>query len=429
MELNIGWYLVLFMVSLGAAAFFCSAETAFISLQRLRVEHLVRTSGRKAARVARLMDQPEKFLATVLLAINFFESAIAALGTVMAVSFLGTNLGAAIATLGVTVVTLVIAEYIPKTLAARFGEKLVLRYAPIMELTMVALSPFVFVLSRIGMRFTGMAQEAQPRPTLSEEEFRTAITVGEEEGVLEEAQAEMIHQVFEFGDRPVREVMTPRTEISFVEKGTKLKEFVAQYPASPHTRFPVFEDNPDNVVGILSIKDVLIAQSESDEAMEAPVDRLIRPVLFVPETLRMGDLLAQMQRERQQLAVVVDEFGGMSGIVTLEQMVEEIVGGIGDELAGADREFQAVGENAFLVEGSYRIEDANEQMGLGLPEGDYQTVAGFILYHLGHIPKEGEQLVYDGLKMVVSEMKGKKIERVLFTRETPAQQTAVKAAS
>ncbi|MEW6033517.1 MAG: hemolysin family protein [Chloroflexota bacterium] len=413
-------YVVLFVICLALAAFFCSAETAFISRQKLRIQHLARTTGRRAELVAKIMAHPERFLATVLLAINFFESAVATLGTVIAVSLWGANLGAAIATIAITVLTLVFAEYIPKSLAARFGERIALAYARPMELAMFLLWPFVFLLNHIGMRFTKTAKAEELRPTLSEEEFRTAITVGEEEGVLEDTQAEMIHKVFEFGDRPVREAMTPRTETAFVEKGTKLDEFLKQYPTAPYTRFPVYQDSRDNVVGTLSIKDVLIAQAEGSADGDTPVDKLVRPVMFVPETKRMGELLAEMQDEGQQMAVVIDEFGGAAGIVTMEQIVEEIVGSLGDELAGAGKEYQAVGENTFLVEGGLRVEDANEELGLELPDGDYETVAGFILHRLGHIPREGEQLAYKGLKMVVSEMRGMKIERIMFTKAGPS---------
>lgn len=422
MQENIALFIVLLAVSLLAAAFFSSAETAFISVQKVRVHHLALTAGRSGELVARITAHPEKLLATVLLGINFFESAVAALGTVLAVLFLGENWGLAVATLAITLLTLVLAEFIPKSMAARFGERLALAYARPMELVMAVFSPFVFVLNHVGLRFTRLIEEETPRPTMSEAEFRTAVSVGEAEGVLEEAQADMIHKVFEFGDRPVREAMTPRTEIAFVRKGSPLSEFIAMYPGVPHSRFPVYEETLDNVVGILSIKDVLIAQAGGAAGDETPVDGLVRPALFVPESKRLGELLAQMQREGQQVAVVIDEFGGTAGIVTMEQMMEEIVGSIGDELASGAKEYETVGENAFLVDGGLRIDDANEELGLGLPEGDYETVAGLILHLLGRIPREGERLTYKGLKVQVSEMKGNKIERVLFTREAPARE-------
>ena len=342
--------------------------------------------------------------ATVLLAVNFCESAIATLGTVIAISWWGEP--AAIATITVTVLTLVFAEYIPKTLAARHGERIALSYARPIVAAMVILSPFVFVLNRIGMGFTRMSEQEEPRPTMSEDEFRTAITVGEREGVLEDTQAEMMQKVFEFGDRPVREAMTPRTEIVFVEKGTRIKDFVRSYPANPcASRVP---GQPDNTVGQLS-KTCSSLKQKAKLTMTLLVDSLVRPVMFIPETKRLGELLTEMGRG-SQLAVVIDEFGGTTGTVTVEQVVGEIVGSPGGELSGDEKEYETVGENTFLMEGGLRVEDANEQLGLNLPEGDYETVAGFIFSLLGHIPKEGEQLVYKGLKVLVSEMRGRNRE-------------------
>lgn len=413
---NISLYIGLFVAALAAAAFFCSAETAFISLQKLRVQHLVLTTDPRAKLVARIMSHPEKLLGTVLLAINLLETAVAALGTVIAIHYWGENLGLAIATVVIALVTLVFAEYLPKTLAARFGEKIALNYARPIRLVMVLLSPFVFLLTRIGLRFIRLEEEGEVKPTLSEEEFRTAITVGEQEGVIEDTEAEMIHKVFEFGDRPVREMMTPRTEITFIEKGTLLKDFIKAYPDNPQMRFPVYENNRDNVLGQITIKDVMIAQAEGRVSDDTLVDSLIKPVMFIPESKRLGELLTEMQDEGHQMAVVIDEFGGTAGTATVEQVVGEIVGSLGGELAGSEKEYETVDENTFLVEGGLRVEDANEQLGLGLPDGDYETVAGFIFSVLGHIPKEGEQLACKGLKMVVSEMRGRKIEKVLFTR-------------
>ncbi|MBI2854316.1 MAG: HlyC/CorC family transporter [Chloroflexi bacterium] len=422
---NIGLYITLFIIALIGAAFFCSAETAFISLQKLRIHHLVRTTPKKAELVAQIAGHPEKFLGTVLLAINLLESAVATLGTVIAISLWGENLGAAIATLAIAVVTLIFAEYLPKTIAARYAEKIVMSYARPVQLAMVVLSPFVYVLNRIGMSFSSIAGDKEPRPTLSEEEFRTAITVGEHEGVIENTEAEMIHKVFEFGDRPVREVMTPRTEVTFVEKGTRLKDFIASYPDHPQPRFPVFEGSVDNVIGQISIKDMVVAEAEGKMRDETLVDELVSKVMFIPESKRLGELLTEMQDEGHQLAVVIDEFGGTAGTVTVEQVVGAIVGSLGGELVGGEKEYEAIGENVFLVEGGLRVEDANEQLGLNLPEGDYETVAGFIFSLLGRIPREGEQLAYKGMKITVSEMRGRKLEKVMFTKmEAPAKAAA-----
>jgi putative hemolysin len=409
------------MLSLVLAAFFCSAETAFVSLQTLRLRHRVHSGDRNAAIVARIVEHPEKFLATVLLGINFFETAVATLGTVMAVSLWGENLGAAIATIAVTLLTLVFAEVIPKSLAYSFGEDLAFRFAPVIEKCALVLYPFVWVLGRIGLGFRNLGSDKrQGKPTISAEEMWTAITIGEAEGVIEENQAEMLHQVFRFSDRPVREIATPRTETIWIEKATTLGEFLKTYAQHPHSRFPVYEGNTDNIIGILSIKDVLVALSADACNQEEPVSRLIRPAFFAPYNKPLGELLTEMREHNHHFALVVTEFGGISGIVTMEQIIEEIVGDIGDELVRPDRDFVAVDEATYKIDGGMRIDEANEKLNLGLPEGEYQTIAGFVLSRLGRLPSQGEQMKYRNLRITVSVMKGIKIEEVTITREKDA---------
>lgn len=414
-------YLILFLISLVLAAFFCGAETAFISLQKLKLKHLVYTNHPNAWRVAKLVDNPERFLSTVLLGINFFETAVATLGTIIAVSLWGENLGVALGTIIITVVTLVFAEIVPKSIGARYGERIALTFARPIHYISILLYPFTYVLSQIGLLFTRLGKGiSKEKPLLTEAEILTAVTVGEAEGVVEEAEAEMVHKVFEFGDRPVREVMTPRTEITWVEIGTKLNDFLDIYRNQPHSRFPVYKESTDNVVGVLSIKDVLMAEANSSLKKEDVIDTLVRPAYFVPETKRLGELLGEMRDSHYYMALIVDEFGGIAGIITLEQLAEEIVGSIGDELAGTGKEFVTIDANTFEVDGGLRVEEANEELGVELPTGDYETVAGFVLFHLGHIPKQGEQFKYRNLKLLITEMRGMKIEKILITREGDA---------
>jgi len=246
------------------------------------------------------------------------------------------------------------------------------------------------------------------------------ISGGHREGTVEEEEAEMLHKVFEFGNRPVREVIVPRTEVVWVEKGTKLADFLTLYAQSPLSRFPVYEDNMDNVVGILSVKDILMAKAKGTVSDEGVIDDLIRPAYFAPETKRINELFAEMRDKNYRMTVVVDEFGGTAGIVSLSRLVEEIVGPVGDELAAIEKEYETINENTFQIDGGMRVEEANEEMGLDIPTGDYETVAGFVLDLLGHIPKQGEQLRYKGLKIVITEMRGMKIEKILLTKERHA---------
>ncbi len=411
-------YLAIFIVCLVLSAFFSSSETAFTALQRVRVEHMVTTNVPGAKRVSRMMQHPERLLSGILTGNNLVNTAAAALGTVMAISVWGEQ-GIIYATIGVAILLLVFCETTPKIIAAHNAERLALKLARFVETTSYVFTPAVLALSAIASRFSQLAGgHPVAKSLVSEEEIRTMISVGHKEGTVEEAEAEMLHKVFDFGDRPVREVAVPRTEVVWVEKGTKLADFFTIYAKSPVSRFPVFEERMDNVVGILSVKDVLMGLAKGTINKEGVIDDLIRPAYFAPETKRIGELFTEMQNQNYRMAVVVDEYGGTAGIVSLSRLVEEIIGPVGDEFTEADKDYEAINKYTFHVDGSMRIEEANEEMELELPEGeDYETVAGFILNLLGRIPKQGIQLKYNGLKIVVTKMRGLKIEEVLIIKE------------
>ncbi len=414
-------YLVLFLFCLMAAALFCSIETAYMSIQKLRLSHLIEGRNSDARVVARIISKPEKFLATVLLCINFFETAVATIGALLAISLWGENLGAAVATIAVTILTLIFAELIPKSLATRYGEQIALRMARFVEISSTILSPFVFVLNRIGLRFTGSGRKgAVNKPTISEEEFYTAVNIAQAEGIWEEEEAEMLHNVFKFADRPVKEVITPRVDITWIKQGTTLNQLFEIYRDHPHTKYPVFEGIPDNITGVLFMKDILSAQANNSIRKESSVDSLLRPAYFVPTTKLLGTLLTDMKNNKQHIALVIDEFGGIAGMVTIDQLIEEIVGDIGTELIDEEEDIVTIGANTFEVDGGLRVKEVNEELGLDLPEGEYETMAGFVLSHLGRIPRQGEHFKYKDLKITVLEFKGLKIERIMVSRETDA---------
>jgi len=382
------------------------------------LEYLVDAKVRGAARVARMLRRPEKLLSVVLLGNTFVNTAATALATALAIG-VWPNHGVLIATAGLTVILLIFCETAPKTIAALHNERLSLTFARPLAAMSWLLAPFVAVLGRITTRFSRLVGVAPaPGSLISDDEIRTMISVGQKEGEVEEAEAELLDKVFEFGDRPVREVMVPRPEVVAMEQGSKVAEFLALYAEHPLSRFPVFNENMDNVLGILAIKDVLMAQAKGAIDRNSVVDDLVRPAHFTPETNRINELFAEMRDQNYRMAVVVDEYGGTAGVVTLTRLVEEIVGPVGDELAAAEKEYEVINAYTFQVDGGMRIEEANEELALDLPEGDYETVAGFILYLLGRIPRRNEQLRYRDLKLVITEMRGMKIEKILLTRES-----------
>lgn len=415
-------YIVLLVICLILSAFFSSSETAFISLQRVRLEHLIETRTRGAKLVAKMIEHPERLLSTVLLGNNFVNTAATALATVLAISFWGEK-GVLISTIVLTVVLLVFAETTPKTIAAHHSERVSLIYARPLRIISWFLSPIVTVLSWIASIFAKLFGEPPPRALVSDDEIRTMISIGHKEGTVEKSEAEMLTKVFDFGDRPVREVMIPRLEIIAIEQGSKISEFLSLYSKSPLSRFPVYKESLDNITGILSIKDVLMGLAKGSIAGDSSIDELIRPAYFTPETKRVSELFIEMRDKNYHMAVVVDEYGGTAGVVSLNGLVEEIVGPVGDEMGAAEKEYEAINEYTFQIDGSMRVEEVNEEMGLNLPEGDYETVAGFILHLLGRIPKQGEQLRYKDIKIVITKMRGLKIEEILLTKEKSGKTT------
>jgi putative hemolysin len=417
-------YIILLVLFVGITAFFCSSETAFLSLQKVKLEYMISTGTRNARNVARMIEKPEKLLAVVLLGINLANTAAAVLGTLLARNIWG-EVGILYATIIITVIILIFAETTPKTFAAQRAERMATLFVRPLEFISWLLTPFVASLSWIANGLAKLLGGAPEYKSLaSAEEIRTMIAVGHKEGAVEADEAKLLHKVFEFGDRPVHEVMIPRPEVVAITSGSKLSDLLALYADKPMSRFPVYMENMDNVVGILSVKDVMMALAKSTATEDSSIDELTRPAYFTPETKHIDELFAEMRDNNYRMCVVIDEYGGTAGIVSLSRLVEEIVGEVGDELAGVEKDFEIINEYTFQIDGSMRVDEANEEMELNLPEGeDYETVAGFILSLLGHIPRTNEQLRYKDMKITITEMRDLKIEKVLLTRERQAKAT------
>jgi len=414
-------YIILFFVCLLLSAFFSSSETAFISIQRIRLETMKENKVKGARRVYKMLEKPEKLLSTILLGNNLVNTAAAAIATVLAVRYWADQ-GVWIATLITTIILLVFAETTPKTIATRHAEGIALAVARPIGFIAWIFTPFILALSWITSVFSKMiGGQPIPKSLASEEEIRTMISVGHKEGTVEEAEAKMLHRVFEFSDRPVREVMVPRPEVEAIEQGSKLSDFLALYAESPLSRFPVFIENMDNVSGILAVKDVMMALAKNTADANSLIDDLVRPAYFTPESKHINELFSEMRDNNYRMAIIIDEYGGTSGVVSLSRLVEEIVGEVGDEMSAVEKDYEIINEYTYQVDGSMRIDEANEEMDLKLPEDDeYETVAGFVLHLLGHIPKRNEQLRYRGLKLVITEMRSMKIETILVTKEKQA---------
>ena len=414
------------------SAFFSSSEAAFLALERVKLAHLVSVHTPGARRVSAMLDKPERLLSTILLGNNLVNVAFTALITLVVLNIIGPDreaLATIITTFVGTLLLLLFGEIIPKTIAVHKAERVSLWYARPLTLIESALWPAVFVLQAGANRATKLlGVEPQKRDSITESELITLIDIGEAEGTLEPSEAELLQNVFRFGDRQVREVMTPRPEIVGIPGGTTLSDFLGIYCQHSHTRFPVYEDSIENITGILSAKDVLKTMAVNGMAYTDSVTDVVRQGLFVPETKRTAELFEEMRASGNQMAVIVDEYGGLAGIVTLKRLSEEVVGAHGEEGEAPEEEYESIDDNTYQVEGAMSIDEANEELRINLPDGDFDTLAGFVLDRLGYFPKEGETLEYDNLKIEVIEMKAFKIETVKITRSYPAEESAEDAA-
>ncbi len=375
---------------------------------------MVSSGDSKALRIQQMLSSPERLLATILLGNNLVNILFASLVTMLVMDFIKDELvGVIVATVLGTAVLLIFGEVIPKAFAVRNSEKVAFVYARPLKIVEIAFYPIIvsiqFVSRTILVR---QIEDTGDPPSITEGELRTLIDIGEAEGAFEPEEAELLENVFRFGDRQAREVMTPRTEIVFVEQESTLQDFLKVYAENSHTRFPVFQDETENVTGIISSKDILQSISGNGINMEKVITKELRPAYFFPETKRISELFQDMRMSGSQIAIIVDEFGGVAGLVTLKKLLTELAGPVGEEGEAPEEEYEAIDEFTFQVDGSMDIDEAQEAFAIDLPHGDFETVAGFVLDHLGHIPVVGEQFEFNQVKVEVLEMRKFKVESI-----------------
>lgn len=418
-------------------AFFVAAEFALVSIRRTRVEELIAEGNRTAKVVKQVVHDPDRFIAATQLGITIAslgvgwiaEPALAHLLEPLFRRLPEAWVGPAVHTfaagaLAFTIITflhVVVGELAPKSVALAYTEQTALVVARPTVVFETVFRPVIWALNSAGnglLRLIGLHRPMGHQLVHSVEELKMLVSASAASGELEPSEKTMLHNVFEFNDRLVREVMIPRPDMVAVAEDTTIDEFLQTFLNVSHARFPIFAKNIDNITGFIAIKDVLRAIAADGPGTRAqPARAFARPAKFVPESKRVGSLFAEMQSQKSQLAVVIDEFGGTAGMVTVEVMIEEIVGQLGDELAHETPVTERIDEHSAQFDGQLRVEEVNEQLGIHLPEREeYETIAGFVLYALHHIPKEGEQFRTDNVRITVTRMEGPRIDRVLITR-------------
>lgn len=406
--------LVVLGVLLVLSGFFSGSETALLSLNKFRLRKLVDEGQKNAVVLETLLKNPNKMLAAILVGNNLVNVAIAAIITSLAIDIFGST-GVGIATGVATLLILVFGEVFPKSFATKNSERLSLWVARPIQITVKLFSPIVTVFSvftNIILQMTGVEKKY---PFVSEEELKHLMDLGAEEGVIEEEEKEMIHGVFEFGDTMVREIMTQRTDMNRADVNMSFSEVLEFVIATGHSRIPVYDKTIDNIIGILYAKDLLLAMSDNKEF---DLKLSVRAAYFVPETKKLDDLFQEMRTKKVQIAIVLDEYGGTAGLVTLEDLLEEIVGEISDEYDVDEHPVQIIDEDTIIVDAKMPIDEVSELLKISLEKDSQESIGGLVFSLFDRIPKENDTITADGFEFTVEEMIGKRILRVKIRKES-----------
>jgi magnesium and cobalt exporter, CNNM family len=408
-------------------AFFVAAEYALVTARRTRLMELAHGGNRRAKIALRIMDDPVRFIGTVQLGITAFSIALGAIGEPLIEHFLDPVLATTVAFILafalVTYLHVTFGELVPKAVALTKNETTALWVALPIEAVYVATYPLVWFLQESANAFTRMFG-IQPAPAgvvaHTEEDIRHIVAAAEDTGVIEEAEEEMVYKIFDFADKEVHEVMVPRPEVVAISIDLPPVECLAAVIDSPYTRYPVYRGSLDDTLGILHVRDLFSALY--DQGIEnVDIATLVREAYVVPETKDLAAMLAEFRKVNQHMAIVVDEYGSFDGIVTLEDLLEEIVGEIEDEYDLPDESVEQLGDRRIRIDGTFPIDDFNEQFGQALPQDDYHTIAGFVFGALGRAAEAGDEVLWNGLRFEVVDVDGPRIERleVEFLEEEP----------
>ncbi|MBQ0065684.1 MAG: HlyC/CorC family transporter [Firmicutes bacterium] len=402
--------IILLVILLFLSGFFSSAETALISANKIRIRTLSQEGNKRAKIVLRIFENPDKMLSAILIGNNLVNTFSASIAATIAYSFGGAWVS--ITTFIITLLILIFGEITPKTLATQNAEKISLLYAPVINFLMLVFTPiilFINGISKVLLKIFGVEMK-QSGPSLTENELRTIVDVSHEEGVIEEDEKDMIKNVFDLGDVRAKDVMVPRVHVSMLEVSDSYKDIIELFKEEQYTRIPIYEDTIDNIVGLINMKDLILIENDQ----EFSIRKYMRKPYFVFENKKVSDLLLEMKQSTINLAIVLDEYGELAGIITLEDIIEEIVGEVRDEYDGHEAlNIQKINERLYKVKGYLSLHDLNEALDLNLNSEDYDSVGGLVIDALGHFPVLKDQIeLEDGTILRVSKIIKNRIEEV-----------------
>lgn len=413
--------LVLVVVCLVLSAFFSSSETALTTVNLIRIRNLADNGDKAAAWVLKARRDQSKMLGAILIGNNVVNLSASSMLTVLVTDVFGSQaVGAATGVL--TLLVLLFGEITPKTVATLEAEKNALRFARVICLLMTILTPVIFVVNLLSggvLRLLGVDPN-KPTDSITEDELRTIVEVGHEKGVIESEEKEMINNVFDLGDSVARDIMVPRIDMSFVDVEASYEELMEIFRRDHYTRLPVYEDNTDNVIGIINMKDLILLE---DRAAFSVRDYLRQP-LFTFESKKLSELMIEMRKTSNNIVIVLDEYGATAGLITLEDILEEIVGDIRDEFdADEEDELKEISKGEYLADGSMNLDDINDRLGLELVSEDFDSLGGFMIDRLEHLPAEGEEVDTEEVRLVVEKVNKNRIDKVhIYVKKTVANE-------
>lgn len=406
---------VLLFSLLFLSAFFSSTETALFSLNKIRVMHMAQEGNPKARLVMDMLNEPNNLIATILIGNNIVNIGASALATSLAIDIFGST-GVGIATGVMTILILVFGEATPKSIAAQNAEKWSLAIIGIIKVLSIIFLPFIKSMGLItNLLLKVMGSQEDKDPFITEDELKLMVNAGQEEGFIAESEKEMINSIFDFDDTLVREIMTPRIDMVVAEVNNSFGEVVEIAIDSGHSRIPVYENTIDNIVGIVYGHDLLKNSNKDFSAIQ--IKKLMRPAYYVPETKKVRDLLAELRQAKVHMAIVLDEYGGTAGLITIEDVIEEIVGDIQDEFDLEEESIITLEDGSIRADGRASIFDINEVLDIDLPDDDYETISGLVFHLLGHIPKEGEEIILENVKIRVEKILGRRVDKVMIRKD------------
>ncbi len=405
------------------SAFFSGAETALFSLNKLQLKKMQKEDedNWRVKSIIRLLDDPQRTLISILVGNMFVNITASSLATYLAIKLFG-NIGLGLAS-GIMIFTiLVFGEIVPKSLAVANADIISKRIAKPIEIISLVLFPLIIFFKMIisGVYYLFGKKSSKMKKEITEEDLITLIDAGKDDGVIEEEENEMIRNIFEFGDTMVKEVMIPRVDIACISSDTGLDSILKLIKKMGHSRIPVYEETIDNIIGILYAKDLLgVYEQWYTSNEEFDLKRIIREPFFVPENKKIDELMDIFQKDRIQIAIAVDEYGGTAGLITMEDVLEEVVGEIIDEYDKEIKLFEITEDNTIIVDAIISIDEINEILNIEIPENGFETLGGFIFDLLGRVPEKGEKIKYQNCQMIIEQVVRNRIRRIKIIKELP----------